>query len=97
MRVFELRGMRYFEISENWLEQVDLGVTLWEGEFEGRRDTWLRWCDRQGNILLTGDERSRQAEQRASEAEHRASEAERRTQILAEQLRNLGINPDTIS
>ncbi|WP_413267266.1 hypothetical protein [Floridanema flaviceps] len=89
--------MRYFEISENWLEQVDLGVTLWEGEFEGRRDTWLRWCDRQGNILLTGDERSRQAEQRASEAEHRASEAERRTQILAEQLRNLGINPDTIS
>jgi Uma2 family endonuclease len=97
LRVFELRGMRYFEISENWLEQVDLGVTLWEGEFEGRQDTWLRWCDRQGNILPTGDERNWQAEQRATEAEHRASEAERRAQLLAEQLRNLGINPDTIS
>jgi hypothetical protein len=70
---------------------------LWEGEFEARQDTWLRWCDRQGNILLTGDERSQQAEQRATDAEHRASEAERRAQLLAEQLRNLGINPDTIS
>ncbi|MGA9380889.1 MAG: hypothetical protein WBV73_19160 [Phormidium sp.] len=63
---------------------------MWEGEFEGRQDTWLRWCDRQGNILPTGDERSRHAEQRAAQAERRA-------QLLAEQLRNLGIDPDTIS
>ena len=28
LRVYELRGRRYFEISENWLEQIGLGVTL---------------------------------------------------------------------
>lgn len=83
LRVYELRGMRYFETTETWLEQVGLGVTLWEGEFEGRQDTWLRWCDREGHILLTGDERAAKAEQRA--------------QRLAEKLRSLGIDPDTIS
>jgi len=89
LRVYELRGMRYSEISETWLEQVGLGVTIWQGEFEGRQDTWLRWCYQDGNILLTGDERASQAEQRASQAEQRA-------QLLTEQLRSIGIDPDTL-
>lgn len=64
LSLFELRGRKYFEMSQRWLEQVDLGLTLWEGEFEGRSGNWLRWCDRSGDILLTGDERSqRLAEQ----------------------------------
>ena len=58
LRVYELRGRRYFETSENWLEQVGLGVTLWQGEFEGRQDVWLRWCYQDGTILTTGDERA---------------------------------------
>ncbi|MBC6454175.1 MAG: Uma2 family endonuclease, partial [Hormoscilla sp. SP5CHS1] len=64
-------------------------VTLWSGVFEGRQDVWLRWCDRKGNVLLTGDERAKQAEQRASQAEQRA-------QMLAEKLQELGIDPDTL-
>ncbi|MBW4675018.1 MAG: Uma2 family endonuclease [Desmonostoc geniculatum HA4340-LM1] len=103
LRVYELRGRRYFESEETWLEQVGLGVTLWEGEFEGRQDNWLRWCYQDGTVLPTGDERASQAEQRASEAEQRvsqseqrASEAEERAQILAERLRAMGIDPDTI-
>ena len=90
LRVYELRGMRYVEKTDNWLEEVELGLTLWEGEFEGRQNMWLRWCDaeaaarlRDGNILLTGDER--------------ATLAELRAQLLAEQLRNLGVEPDTLS
>lgn len=75
LSLFELRGRKYFEMSQRWLEQVDLGLTLWEGEFEGRRGNWFRWCDRSGNILLTGDERS---------------------QRLAEQLKLLGVNPNTL-
>jgi Uma2 family endonuclease len=64
LSLFELRGRKYFEMSQRWLEQVDLGLTLWEGAFEGKTGNWLRWCDRSGNILLTGDERSqRLAEQ----------------------------------
>ncbi|MEI2578757.1 Uma2 family endonuclease [Scytonema sp. PRP1] len=82
LRVYELRGRRYFETTETWLEQVGLGLTLWQGEFEGREDVWLRWCYQDGVVIPTGDER-------ASQAEHRA-------QLLAERLRAMGIDPDTI-
>ena len=96
LRIYELRGRRYFETTETWLEQVGLGLTLWEGEFEGRQDIWLRWCYKDGNILLTGDERASQAEQRASQAEQRASEAEQRAQLLAERLRTMGVDPNSL-
>ncbi|MEC4988681.1 MAG: Uma2 family endonuclease [Oscillatoria sp. PMC 1068.18] len=97
LRIFELRGMRYFETTETWLEQVELGVTLWEGEFEGRQDFWLRWCDRDGILLPTGDERAETAEQRAETAEQRAETAEQRAEILAQRLREMGVDPDNLS
>jgi hypothetical protein len=62
--VYELRGTRYSQTPETWLEQVGLGVTLWTGEFEGRHDSWLRWCYEDGSVLLTGDERARQLAER---------------------------------
>jgi len=89
LRIYEIRGRRYFETTENWLEQVGLGLTLWQGEFEGRQDVWLRWCYQDGTLLATGDERAKVAEQRASVAEQRAAQ-------LAERLRSLGIDPDTL-
>ncbi len=89
LRVYELRGRRYFETSENWLEQVGLGVTLWEGKFEERQDTWLRWCYQDGNVLSTGDERAEQERQRAEQAEQC-------TQLLADRLRAMGVDTDTL-
>ncbi len=88
LHIYELRGMRYFATAQTWLEQVELGLTLWQGKFEEREDRWLRWCDRDGNILLTGDERAQEAQQQAQEAEQKA-------QRLTEQLKALGVNPDT--
>ncbi|MEH2229651.1 MAG: Uma2 family endonuclease [Nostoc sp.] len=89
LHVYELRGTRYFETSETWLEQVGLGITLWEGKFEDRQDTWLRWCYQDGNVLSTGDERAEQERQRAEQAEQR-------TQLLAERLRAMDVDPDTL-
>ncbi|MEH2338496.1 Uma2 family endonuclease [Nostoc sp.] len=89
LRVYELRGRRYFESQETWLEQVGLGITFWEGEFEGRQDHWLRWCYQDGNVLSTGDERAEQERQRAEQAEQR-------TQLLADRLRAMGVDPDTL-
>jgi Uma2 family endonuclease len=103
LHIYELRGTRYFETSENWLEQVGLGITLWEGKFEDRQDTWLRWCYQDGTVLLTGDERAEQERQRAEQErqraeqeQQRAEQAEQRTQILAERLRAMGIDPETL-
>ncbi|MBG1266108.1 Uma2 family endonuclease [Nostoc sp. WHI] len=89
LHVYEIRGRRYFETSENWLDQVGLGVTLWEGQFEGRQDTWLRWCYQDGTVLLTGDERAEQEGKLAKQAEQRA-------QLLADRLRAMGVDPDTL-
>jgi Uma2 family endonuclease len=103
LRIFELRGRRYFETTETWLEQVGLGLTLWEGEFEARQDTWLRWCYQDGSILPTGDERAQQAEQRATQAEQlltqerlEKEQAMQRAQQLAERLRAMGIDPESL-
>lgn len=96
LRVYEIRGRRYFETTETWLEQVGLGLTLWQGEFEGRQDVWLRWCYQDGAVLPTGDERAEQERLEKEQALQRASQAEQRAQQLAQRLRAMGINPDTL-
>ena len=96
LRIYTLQGRRYIETTNNWLEDIGLGVTLWTGEFEGRNDSWLRWCDQNSNILLTGDELAKAAEERAKNAEARTKNAEARAQLLAEKLKALGVDPDSI-
>jgi Uma2 family endonuclease len=89
LRIYELVGRRFRETSETWLEQVELGLTLWEGEFEGRQDTWLRWCYQDGKVLPTGDERAEDEKQQKEQALSRA-------ELLAEKLREMAVNPDDL-
>ena len=42
-----------------WFAKLNLGLTLWEGKFENWDDRWLRWCDRAGDVLPTGEELAR--------------------------------------
>jgi Uma2 family endonuclease len=68
LRFFELIDGRYQEhpLSSDspiaWLPQLQIGLGVWHGAFEGVSRAWLRWCDDSGNWLLTDTE---QAEQRA--------------------------------
>jgi Uma2 family endonuclease len=87
LRCYELRGRTYAPCAGGWLGDIGLGVRLWEGEYEGVRAVWLRWCDREGNVIPTGAE--------LAEAERQRAEAERaRAERLAARLRALGIDPD---
>jgi Uma2 family endonuclease len=95
LRIYQLVGRRYRETSD-WLEQIELGLTLWSGEFEGRQDIWLRWCYQDGTILQTGDERAQIAEQQAKEEKQQKETALSRAEILAKKLREMGINPDDL-
>jgi Uma2 family endonuclease len=87
-----------------WLDGIGLGLTLWLGQFEEATDRlWLRWCDRNGQVIPTGAEGQQIAQQRAeaesqrAEAESQRAEAEsQRAERLAEHLRAMGINPDTL-
>jgi Uma2 family endonuclease len=89
LRVFGLHEGLYVPLAEPWLEQVGLGLTLWEGTFEGLAATWLRWCDRKGNLLPTGAEQAAQERLRAEQAEAKAAK-------LAARLRELGVDPNEV-
>jgi Uma2 family endonuclease len=85
LRLFVLRDGEYQELEQPALPRVGLRLMRWDGVFEGHFDTWLRWCDAQGRLLLTGEERAAreadarfQAEDRATQAEDRATQAEDR-------------------
>ncbi|MBI4783581.1 MAG: Uma2 family endonuclease [Oscillatoriophycideae cyanobacterium NC_groundwater_1537_Pr4_S-0.65um_50_18] len=93
LRVWTISPVGYLELTASpgivaigqsvWLEGVGLGLTLWEGQFEEEvTRLWLRWCDRQGQVIPTGAER--------------ADEAELKAQRFAERLQAMGINPDEI-
>ncbi len=77
-----------------WFPEINLGVRLWEGEYEHMFDTWLRWCYEDGRVVPTGEE---MAHYERSEKERERSEKERalqKAERLAAKLRELGIDPD---
>jgi hypothetical protein len=80
LRVYEIGfGKRFRPRHDFQLPELGLGLTFWEGTFESSANEWLRWCDANGRLLLTGHERAAQAEDRAAK--------------LAAKLRELGIDP----
>lgn len=94
--VHELRAMRYHSLDNYWMEAIDLGLMLWDGKFEEKEYSWLRWCDKNGNLLLTGDEIAQQEAKRADREKQRADQEKERADKLAEILRSQGIDPDQI-
>ena len=78
LRVYELSGMgKYIPKIDRGLIKTELGLRLWEGEFDGKYERWLRWTDNKGNLILTGREAA-DAERRLTESERKRADAERR-------------------
>lgn len=86
-QLFALHQGSYRPLNDFWMEDIHLGLRLWEGAYEGTEATWLRWCDDRGNLIPTT------AESRDNE-KSRADSEKARAERLAEKLRELGINPD---
>jgi Uma2 family endonuclease len=99
LRVFTLVGGCYQEINLTeprvWIPLLNLGIGLWQGEYQGINRLWLRWYDAEGNWILTDAEavmqQAAEEQQRAQAAEQRAQAAEQRAEELAKKLRELGI------
>ena len=84
LRIFKLDARRYVAYYESYFPEVELGLTLWEGSYEDSRPiTWLRWRNAQGDLIATGAERATREAERAA--------------LLAEKLRELGVDPDSLS
>jgi Uma2 family endonuclease len=101
LEVYRLTDGHYQMVKADELERyriaplnLDLGV--WQGDAKGtlrarsqRSGYWLRWWDSEGNLLLWGAERIEQERQNTEQERQRADR-------LAEQLKALGIDPETI-
>ncbi|RUR86786.1 Uma2 family endonuclease [Chlorogloeopsis fritschii PCC 9212] len=84
-----------------WLEEVQLGLGLWQGSYQGIERLWLRWYDAVGAWIATPAElaeqerqRTEQERQRAEQERQRAEQEHQRAEQLAARLRALGIDPD---
>jgi Uma2 family endonuclease len=121
LRVWSISPIGYTELTPSqgvtevgdsvWLEGVGLGLTLWEGPFEEDISRlWLRWCDRDGQVIPTGAEgqalerqraeqerqRAEQERQRAEQERQRAEQAQQRLKQLEAFIRSQGIDPDQL-
>ncbi len=87
LRVYRLVEGKYSKMDEPiWFPKVGLGLCVWQGAYEDWDNVWLRWVDAKGVPVPTGRE--------STESERQRAEFERqRADLLAEQLRQLGVDP----
>jgi Putative restriction endonuclease len=91
LRAFHLVATHYQELDlpdqKLWLEDVQLGLGVWEGPYADAQGRWLRCYNALGQWIPTLAETAAQERQRADQAQQQAER-------LAAQLRELGVEPD---
>jgi Uma2 family endonuclease len=80
LTVYRLRDLVYERQETALFPSLKLGLMLWEGTFEAKHDTWLRWTDEHGVLIPTGKELAEQERQRAEQAHQRAEQAHQRAE-----------------
>jgi Uma2 family endonuclease len=78
------------EHGQVWIPEINLFIGVWDGTRLQTTTTWLRWWDRNGNLLLWSFEKVEQERQRAEQERQRAN-------VLAAKLKELGIDPNLLN
>ncbi|MBW4668533.1 MAG: Uma2 family endonuclease [Cyanomargarita calcarea GSE-NOS-MK-12-04C] len=88
LRAFQLVADRYSELNLSelrlWMPSIELGLGLWQGNYQGIERLWLRWYDATGNWISTPAERAEQ-EQKQRELTQQEVQQERQQRELTEQ------------
>ena len=86
-----------------WLPEIGLGLGRDRGSYLGREREWLYWFDKEGNRLLTPEERVQQEQTKANQALAEANQAlakaekeQARAERLGQKLKELGVDPDLL-
>jgi hypothetical protein len=85
LTIYQLHDFDYEKQSSRQFPVLKLGLTLWEGKYEGKQTEWLRWVDENDELILTGRERAEQERQHA-ELEREYAQQERERAERAEEL-----------
>jgi Uma2 family endonuclease len=87
VELYQLVKRRYQRVVPNRhgrfpVEFLGVELGIWQGRYQNQELPWLRFWDERGMLLPTSDER--------------AEVLQRRAERLAERLRELGVDPDTV-
>jgi Uma2 family endonuclease len=98
LEVYKLVNGKYELQTGNpvWLPEVGLGIGCERGNYSGVTREWLYWYNQEGKRYPTPQEWILQETQRAQQETQRAQQETQRAQKLADKLRELGIDPDTV-
>lgn len=98
LRILRLKKGRYEQQESTWLDDINIGLTLWRGDIEGLTDTWLRWCKKDGVLVpsaemsfiaATAVDQARQAANEARQATEKVRQAEEQVRQAAERTRQV--------
>lgn len=109
VRVYQKHGVGYIDVANpSSLPELRLGLTVWEGSYQGLEGRYLRFVSATGEMLATGQEladqersradqersRADQERSRADQERSRADQERIRAERLEKKLRDLGIDPE---
>jgi len=101
LRAFQNLAGRYQEMAladspQVWLSELELGLGLWQGTYEGIESLWLRWQDAEGNWFPSSGERIDEEQQQRELLQQQLRLEQQRAERLAARLRELGFEPDQL-
>lgn len=76
LTVYRLADFGYERQEALQFPHLKLGLELWDGMYEGKQTTWLRWVNEDGIRIPSGRERA-EAEHQRAEAEGQRAEVEK--------------------
>jgi Uma2 family endonuclease len=93
---------RYEELNPDergwlWCESLGLWLGTWEGTLTKETAIWLRFYDRDGNLILLPVEVAYLEREEKERERERADRAEFELQQLQQRLQQLNIDPDTLA
>ncbi|MCZ8121433.1 MAG: Uma2 family endonuclease [Microcystis sp. LE18-22.4A] len=94
LEIYRLNQGRYEQQKPNennryWIAEINLFLGVWQGKKAEVTAYWLRWWELSGNLLLWGSER-------VAQTEYQLEQERMLRQKLAEKLRELGVEPETL-
>ncbi|MBD2485126.1 Uma2 family endonuclease [Planktothrix sp. FACHB-1365] len=86
LRVFQNNASRYQELtvsnSRVWMPELELGLGLWQGYYQGIAGCWLRWYDQNQNWIPTPTEQIEQERLRTEQERLRAEKERQKVEEL---------------
>ncbi|NEP15188.1 MAG: Uma2 family endonuclease [Symploca sp. SIO2C1] len=86
------------------IDRLGVELGLWQGTYQNQTQLWLRWWDKEGNLLLTGWEQTalerastEKERQRAEQERQRAENAERSQKDAIPQLLAMGLSAEQVA